>query len=296
MRPILFLDIDGVLNSVAWNEKQRTKPSERDYTEGWMQTADHSIDPDAVARLNRVVKETRCLVVLSSSWRKMDPLTLVTRMLRYRDFQHHLFAATPHLENGMKRGAEIAVWLCDLAAVSGRRPPFAIVDDGDDMEPFMDRLVQTDHKVGLTDEDADRLIALLKPSPRADAPAYSFDGPLDNGYYKDGDGNIKKVTDGVATNISEKERSAVAYMFRDTCINLGCSLDNGHEGGCSYKSYHEVTIKTGVNLDGVYMSRADARFLHSYTKHEDNKRMGREACTSANCAKCLLEKLFGGVP
>ncbi len=53
--PILFLDIDGVLNG---HEKYPDSP----YT---------TIRPDCIAHLNAVVKATDCRIVISSAWRYM---------------------------------------------------------------------------------------------------------------------------------------------------------------------------------------------------------------------------------
>lgn len=39
---------------------------------------------------------------------------------------------------------------------------FVILDDNDDMEPFMDRLVQTSWFAGLTQEDVKKAIKILK--------------------------------------------------------------------------------------------------------------------------------------
>ena len=53
---VVFLDIDGVLNSVAY-DRERTQ-------------ADGNIDQSRLPLLKRLVEETGARVVLSSSWRK----------------------------------------------------------------------------------------------------------------------------------------------------------------------------------------------------------------------------------
>jgi len=165
MNPILFLDIDGVLNSVSWSER-RVRP----IAQGWMWEAEYNLDPDAVAILNRICSRTRCAVVLSSTWRKSHALTMMNRLLSFRGFKVGLIGATPmigganHGRAFVGRGEEIHEWL-RMAGVLTPYPitphPIAILDDDSDMEPFMDRLVQTDCEVGLTDDDADRCIELL---------------------------------------------------------------------------------------------------------------------------------------
>ena len=166
MKPILFLDIDGVLNSSADWPLRRVRSPHWGQLPGWQKAAEDCIDPDAVERLNRIVEATGCAVVLSSSWRKLEPLPLMTRILRYRGFRHRLVAATPHimiaeegLEFSVARGREIEAWLDALYA--GPRPPFAILDDDTDMDPHRDRHVYCDDRWGLTDAEVERACALL---------------------------------------------------------------------------------------------------------------------------------------
>lgn len=56
---IIFLDIDGVLNSNDWYIRTRGK-NKKD--EG-------DIDPQAVSYLNEIIKNTSAKIVMSSSWR-----------------------------------------------------------------------------------------------------------------------------------------------------------------------------------------------------------------------------------
>ena len=56
MNPVLFLDIDGVLNSrECWDRLRGLR---------------HKIDREKVALLNEVVAATDCRIVVSSTWRK----------------------------------------------------------------------------------------------------------------------------------------------------------------------------------------------------------------------------------
>ena len=65
---------------------------------------------------------------------------------------------TPKLH--VRRGLEIQKWLDDNP--QGENVVFVILDDDSDMEHLMDRLVQTDHEFGLTQEDAGKAILMLK--------------------------------------------------------------------------------------------------------------------------------------
>jgi hypothetical protein len=55
------------------------------------------------------------------------------------------------------RGTEIDTWLKNHPSVD----KFVIIDDDDDMEPHMDRLVQTHPDLGMNEKDADKAILLL---------------------------------------------------------------------------------------------------------------------------------------
>lgn len=145
MRPVLFLDIDGVLNTTY--ESMGT------------------LDPRLIARLRYVVSASGCLVVLSSAWRKLYPLPQITDRLQQHGFVGHLFACTPALYEGRQtapRGHEIAAWMA-LASIGPDR--IAVVDDEPaGMGDLRSRLVQTDPNLGMTDTDAHKLVRLLKGS------------------------------------------------------------------------------------------------------------------------------------
>jgi hypothetical protein len=147
---VLFLDIDGVLNSKRWYNDRPYEP-----ITGRLSEMAQSIDPEAVGRVNRIAEVTGCVIVLSSSWRCLDPIANIDRALQYRGLETHLYGATPSI--GTPRGAEIEAWLAMCPTLDG----WAILDDDSDMEPHMYELVQTDSRYGMLDEHAERVIRLL---------------------------------------------------------------------------------------------------------------------------------------
>jgi hypothetical protein len=120
-----------------------------------------ALDPIAVSRLNDIIAATSALVVLSSTWRLDTPLTKMTRLLRYRGFAGHLFAATPYIASGTRhvRGDEVRWWLNKADSVSVES--YVILDDDDDFDGLNSRLVLTQNSVGLTDADVRRAIDIL---------------------------------------------------------------------------------------------------------------------------------------
>ena len=159
---VLFLDIDGVLNSDDFLTLAHAASGlsvTKFRADPW-----RHLDPVLVARLNRVVATTGAVVILSSDWRKAprNPGVDGTQAALDRvGATFHLAGATPVLPGktwrGACRGDECQAWLDAHPAVTA----WAAVDDRDDFGAWPSRLVQTDPMVGLTDADADRLIALL---------------------------------------------------------------------------------------------------------------------------------------
>lgn len=155
---ILFLDVDGVLNHEGVFSDRRF---------GYL-----PIDCLCVGRLHRVVRETGCQIVLSSSWRGGDwqERKLAAEFVfecRYGDAPYGEYLSVRHEDGSTRRlsgadyegrGSEIAEWLSRHPEVTA----YAIVDDDGDMlaeqKPFF---VQTSFSDGLTDDHADRLIEIL---------------------------------------------------------------------------------------------------------------------------------------
>lgn len=169
---VLFLDIDGVLNSVEWSERRKPNPL-FGQLQDWQKDAEDSIDPDAMERVNRIVERTGCAVVLSSSRRKEHPLHVLTRILRYRGARFRLLACTPSIYRSDEcgslrasiRGEQIDWWLRQARLGDAS---CVILDDDSDMGRLCHRLVQTDHRVGITDEDVARVIKAFLPEQNND--------------------------------------------------------------------------------------------------------------------------------
>ncbi len=152
---ILFLDIDGVLHGHSWWRRRTVE--QRKYDEHSLVMG--GIDPLIVPRLNRVTDETGAMLVISSTIRKRH------RAIEFREhFANHgitgkVLGCTPVL--GGLRGQEIATWLSDYRRAGRAVERFAIIDDGVDMEPHLDRLVKTEYDDGMLDVHAEKLIELL---------------------------------------------------------------------------------------------------------------------------------------
>lgn len=119
---ILFLDIDGVLNSTRFMA-ENTNGEGVIVVDGELDATAH-IDPIRVGRLNRLITETNAVVVLSSSWRVVFGIQKTQSSLRARGFAHVLADTTIRIVD-QPRAAEIEHYLARL----GGQPSFVILDD-----------------------------------------------------------------------------------------------------------------------------------------------------------------------
>ena len=143
---VVFLDIDGVLNSLDYLRSLRRKPGT------------HKIDPLAVERLNRITDATDAAIVVSSAWRIMG-LRSIRALLREHGVTAKIVGVTP--DDNRIRGLQIAQWL-NIHNVDA----YVILDDDADMGRLMGRLVQTDFDFGLTDEHVTKAVAMLSKTRR----------------------------------------------------------------------------------------------------------------------------------
>ena len=160
MTPLLFLDIDGVLNDHV---------PVTDYICG--------IDRDKIRRLNEIVKATGAEVVISSAWRYMilDGAMTVDGF-RYMLTTHGLASFvkvvghTKSDEQIPERGDQIADY---LQTFGSRR--YVVLDDGSDTSAdgarsmsqsltcrHSVRWLKVDGSVGLTDSDVISAVAILQ--------------------------------------------------------------------------------------------------------------------------------------
>lgn len=163
---VLFLDIDGCLNSTRWFDQYTSKRALRLHRITRTGIADYKLDPVAIGRVNRVTRETGAVICVSSNWRLGNEKAWAETcwMLKYRGLEAEIIGRTPEIvpKSGIiigkvDRGLEIQAWLDKHPEVKA----FAIIDDFDDMAHLKHRLVQTKMATGLLDEHAEQLIKLL---------------------------------------------------------------------------------------------------------------------------------------
>ena len=172
---VLFLDIDGVLNSENWFAYRIycVKNNMVNILMNFVDTDDRNIkhkltmlDDRAIANLNRIIEETGCKVVLSSSWRSsIESENIFTQnLLKLKGFKYEFYDVTPRLwfsDFSIRRGEEIKFWL-DKESEKHEIESFVILDDDSDMLPEqMNNFIHVDGQVGLTDRDVLAAIEIL---------------------------------------------------------------------------------------------------------------------------------------
>lgn len=140
---VIFLDVDGVLNSAQDGYSIR------------LRTDSH------LKLLQRIIKETGAKIVLSSSWRIGFTPASRNLLARFKEYGLELMDCTPELPSSC-RGDEIRQWLTDNV-YNYDIENFVILDDEANMAEFTDKnLVQTDTNIGLQKQNAIECIRTLK--------------------------------------------------------------------------------------------------------------------------------------
>lgn len=158
--PIIFLDFDGVLNSMC----------------SVLATGrGGSVCPDAMAvgLMNRLVRVADANVVISSAWRigaSIEDLQLTLKRWGGEEIAERVIGKTPqYLEC---RGAEIAQWLAEHP--NDHNGLWVIVDDdGDMLEEQRSRFVQTLHRDGFGVKEYVRAVQIIAPKHK-DAKSLAY--------------------------------------------------------------------------------------------------------------------------
>lgn len=146
---IIFLDIDGVLNRMGTVERFR----------GYI-----GIDAGLVPILNKVIEETDAKIVVSSTWRnwpgipEAEKRQFITDTLRDHGIKGEVIGITPKLFiDTSDRWREISLWL----SIHPEVLDYVIVDDTWHMGELNEKFVRTNHGLGITEANAERMIEIL---------------------------------------------------------------------------------------------------------------------------------------
>lgn len=137
---VIFLDVDGVLNH--GNSKIK-------------------VEDDKIQFLKQIIDETGAKIVLSSDWRfwlGTDDRDVALLQEKLKGIGAEIVSSTPNSKHGY-RGAEIYQWINEWQGETIDK--FVILDDRDDIKPYMNKFVQTSFNLGLQEKHVRKAIQLL---------------------------------------------------------------------------------------------------------------------------------------
>lgn len=164
---IIFLDFDGVLNSVrSVVADQKCVNAVRVKYDILAGHKIHSgFDPIAVKLIKEIVRRTGARIVVSSAWRKAISLRDIRDIFHgefgWPDGDDELIIATTGSSDNGHRGTEIQNWI-DAYTVDVRNFQYIIIDDSYDFHDHqMKRFIQTDPYNGISYQDYSKALTLF---------------------------------------------------------------------------------------------------------------------------------------
>lgn len=147
----LFLDFDGVLNHNKFYEQRM-----ENYKIGIKTEFPYSeFDLECVKKVNKILKETACNLVISSSWRSDPELRTILNNI---GIEANDYEITPYSINRF-RGEEIKTFLESKKIETYK---YCILDDDTDFYKFQKPFfVHVNSFVGITDENVQKAIKIL---------------------------------------------------------------------------------------------------------------------------------------
>lgn len=160
-KKVIFLDVDGVLNSTKYFEKNNELGLYREEL-----GIEYEVDRNTVKLLRQALDETGAEVVLSSSWRYSQYADLLQKLLLEYNIKTD---KTPYLDN--ERGTEIKEYLKTHKEILD----YIILDD-DIFEDYDDELLKhliwiiegEEVRRGLQKQDIEEIIRRFGPIKRKD--------------------------------------------------------------------------------------------------------------------------------
>lgn len=166
---IIFLDIDGVLNSdiymasdAYYNEVKAAGCKDHRGYEVVLKAHHTHLDPAGIQLVNQLVEKSDATVVLSSTWRIRYSIDEMNTMLRGRGATFWISDVTPAKMSYRRRQGDIREYLEDLKDLDGVEPEaFVILDDLDEFPDMKEHFVCTPEKTGITQEHVNQALKIL---------------------------------------------------------------------------------------------------------------------------------------
>lgn len=154
MKPIIFLDFDGVVETIFWEKNE-----DGSYTLNSLKHNEERYlnNTQAIGWLNELYNKVPYDIVVSSTWRMSMDVQQLQNLLIRSGFNKEIkvIGKTPRLYQ--QRGIEIQQWIDD----NDFKGKFIIIDDDSDMCHLIRHLVRTDCMLGFTIYDYQKALKML---------------------------------------------------------------------------------------------------------------------------------------
>lgn len=150
---LLFLDVDGVLNSTKFSNELTNDKLEKYKS---LSFPLDSFDYRAIELVNYIIDNTDSKLVISSDWRFDDELE---PCLKYHGLKYDIYGKTPY-DKHYRRNIEIETFILNE---KNNVESYCIIDDIDDWfnDEQLKHMIKTSISEGLTKELADNAIKIL---------------------------------------------------------------------------------------------------------------------------------------
>ena len=154
MKPVIFLDFDGVVNTIYWDRDENGKWGFNTFKYG----KDRELtNKQAIGWLNELYSKVPYDIVVTSTWRLNRSIKELQDLITRSGFDDRIkvIGVTPILHQ--QRGIEIEEWLSN----NNFKGKFAILDDDSDMCELLPFLVRCDTLLGFTIYDYNKTLRMI---------------------------------------------------------------------------------------------------------------------------------------
>lgn len=158
MKPIIFLDLDGVVETIYWERDEQGVWSFNIHKVGRKDGRKELNNKQAIGWLNELYSKVPYDIVISSTWRIDMSAEELQDLLIRSGFNPKIkvVGTTPILH--LPRGIEIKRWIEE----NDFKGKYIIIDDDSDMCDLLPVLVRTDCQLGFTIYDYQKALELLQ--------------------------------------------------------------------------------------------------------------------------------------
>jgi len=149
---IIFLDIDGVLNTCRWEELCLAENVDLEDRFGI------TFDKISITNLKTIIDSTHAAIVIHSTWKLQHNVEWFVEMWKARKLPGMIYSVTPSIAPYYNKQEEVAMWLRQHPYTS----QYVILDDEKEFDGSLsEHHVLINGIYGITTSDAEKAIQLL---------------------------------------------------------------------------------------------------------------------------------------